>query len=229
MTNLMVLSKKLQKFPKGTVVVPTDDKTVVAVHPTKHLGKSIKANKKNLEKPKPEDVSKALNGMVKHREKAIEDQQSDERVEKGTLLVIPLSGRSCAIYEVTDYILDHKPRLKIRYRRELTSGFEPAPESIGEEAEIEEAWATVIYLSNHVLLDKHDIVDDTHEVEAIKSKYEGRLIVAMDDHLDPKKVRKLEKFKAGEAVAKEDDDEYIEEDEYDEEDEYLDEEDEEDI
>ena len=211
MTNLMVMKKTLQKFPKGTVVTPLDDKTVAAVSPAKLIGSTMKVSKDNLEPIEAKNVDKAVKDMIHVRTKYIDEQFGKQAVEKGTLLVIPMPKRSCAIYEVVDRVMDHKPRLKIKYRQDLSSGFEPAPENIGAETEIEEAWAMVIYLSNKALLEEFDIIDDSHQVEAIKSKYDGRLIVAMDDHLDEKKLAKLEKFKAGEAVPP-DENEFEEED-----------------
>ena len=239
MTNLMVLNKKLQKHPKGTVVTPVDDGTVIAVSPVKIFGNEFKASKDNLDPAPAKDISLALKDMAQHRSKLVDQQEKALKLEKGTLLVIPVPKRSCAVYEVVDHIMDHKPRLKIKYRQELCSGFEPAPEDIGAETEIEEAWAMVIYLSNKSLLEEHDIVDDSHELEAVKSKYDGRLIVAMDDHLDEKQLAKLEKYKAGEAVPQDkveneemeeyDEDDFVEidEDEEEEEEEEVEEEEEE--
>lgn len=213
MTNLMVLKKSVQKIPKGSVVTPIDDGTAAVVTPAKLIGSSVKTTKDNMEPIKAKDIDEVVKFMVKYRSDRIVEQFNKQAIEHGTLLVIPVAKRSCAIYEVIDRVMDHKPRLKIKYRQDLSAGFEPAPEDIGAETEIEEAWAMVIYLSNTALLAEFDIIDDSHQVEVIKSKYDGRLIVAMDDHLDEKKLAKLEKFKAGEAVAQEDPDEEGEENE----------------
>lgn len=200
MTNLMVLKKSVQKIPKGSVVTPIDDGTAAVVTPAKLIGSSVKTTKDNLEPIKAKDIDEVVKFMVKYRSDRIVEQFNKQAIEHGTLLVIPVAKRSCAIYEVIDRVMDHKPRLKIKYRQDLSAGFEPAPEDIGAETEIEEAWAMVIYLSNTALLAEFDIIDDSHQVEVLKSKYDGRLIVAMDDYLDEKKLAKLEKFKAGEAI-----------------------------
>ena len=207
--NMYVLAEKKQKLPKDAVVTETAPGEMMVVSPIDLLGNTIKLNpnKGGLNEAPPEKVAAATQSMMVHRLKLI--AAGDKKFGPGSLIVVPMKGRGCVVYEIGELIVDHKPRVKIKYRQDLTSDFKPAPEEIGAEAEIEETWAIVVWLSNKAVLDKYDAVDAELEAAAVKSAYEGRLVIAMDDHLNDKELNKLQKIQNGEAVGQDDDIEVV--------------------
>ena len=227
--SMFVLEEKKQKLPKGALVSEVGDGEMMVVSPVDFLGTTVRLNPKKggLTEASLDKVGAAVQAMMVHRLKKI--AEGEKKFGPGTLLVVPMKERGCVVYEVGELVVDHKPRVKIKYRRDLTSDFQPAPKEIGDEAEIEETWAIVVWLSNRAMLDKYDAVDAEMEAAAVKSAYEGRLVIAMDDHLNEKELNKLQKIQDGEAVAQDDDIEvvdYMADPEYDEDEEDEEEEDE---
>jgi hypothetical protein len=199
---MFVLTEETQKLPAGTLLAEAGNKFMI-VAPIDLLGTTVKLKKTVVAKAPPDKAMAATQAMMVHRLKAIAD--GGKKFKPGALLVIPTKSRGCVVYEVGELTMDHKPRVKIKYRQDLTSDFAPAPKEIGDEAEIEETWAIVVWLSNKAVLDKYDAIDEEMETAAIKSAYEGRLIIAMDDHLGQKDLNKLQMLQDGKAIPNEED------------------------